>query len=811
MVLKRSKQMKMLMAMWCVVLGIGVAGADTVTFQQNVNGYAGTADAMIEGAASYWGYCYNYGGTKTMWCRGTPSADGFEQAVLIRFDDIFGPGKIDISRAADIASAKLKLYCTSDFTDGGGSYNILVRAMNTSWVEGNTDGDTETGAVTYGYRGYSNQYWGTNGIVEDGPAAGVDLANGIECWPSQPVVGQWLVVDIRNVIRLWAKNHLGENGGLANNGLYLIVNGDKWRGAQFASSENDTVAQRPELEVEYTYDPIPQTNVTFQQDVNSYAGTADAMIEGAASYWGYCNNYGASKTMWCRGTPSTDGFEQAVLIRFDDIFGPGKIDAYRAAGISSAKLKLYCTEDFQDNGSYNILVRAMNTSWVEGNTDGDTEMGAVTYGYRGYSDQYWGTNGIVEDGPAAGIDFDDNMQVWPGQPVVGQWQVVDISEIVRLWAKSYLGENGGLANNGLYLIVNADKWRGGQFASSENDTVAQRPVLDVQYASEPLIHQNQAFDVPAIGSIATDGNLNDWPSSTLWSEEYITWHGDGLSSHTKAKFAWNDAGDILYVAIRTNQANGGHAVIGISSNVDATAWSASGDATQLAFDIVGGSVVVMNEIDSYSSGSFAHKTTGVTAGAVLGTDGYYIYEIAIPVWTNWVTPGTKVSLTAERSTLYIYSMMEDVYAGANGTDLTYDGNPNFSGPGGFSYASVLTLKKGMIPGDANNDGAVDVGDLGILAANYGGSGKLWNQGDFNGDGFVDVGDLGILAAHYGEGSVNPTNFDADYAKAFGTTVADDTENDSTPGSSVCNTLGLPLVAGLMLAGLMLMTSSKLEE
>jgi formylglycine-generating enzyme required for sulfatase activity len=118
-------------------------------------------------------------------------------------------------------------------------------------------------------------------------------------------------------------------------------------------------------------------------------------------------------------------------------------------------------------------------------------------------------------------------------------------------------------------------------------------------------------------------------------------------------------------------------------------------------------------------------------------------------------------------------------------------------------------KNTRMPGDANGDKMVDVGDLGILAANYGGSGKTWAQGDFNGDTLVDVGDLGILAAHYGEGAVNPSSadFNADYAKAFGTTVDSEDTADEV-GSSVCSSLGLPLVAGLMLIGLMIV---KLEE
>jgi hypothetical protein len=124
---------------------------------------------------------------------------------------------------------------------------------------------------------------------------------------------------------------------------------------------------------------------------------------------------------------------------------------------------------------------------------------------------------------------------------------------------------------------------------------------------------------------------------------------------------------------------------------------------------------------------------------------------------------------------------------------------------GFNYTIKMKVA-GVVSGDANLDGSVDVGDLGILAANYGGTGKSWNQGDFNNDGLVDVGDLGILAAHYGT-SASKADWSADYAKAFGSTVTDDI-NEDTLGSSICNGLGLSLIAGLALMGLMLV---KLEE
>lgn len=56
---------------------------------------------------------------------------------------------------------------------------------------------------------------------------------------------------------------------------------------------------------------------------------------------------------------------------------------------------------------------------------------------------------------------------------------------------------------------------------------------------------------------------------------------------------------------------------------------------------------------------------------------------------------------------------------------------------------------GWMHADANHDGKVNVGDLGIMGTNYGRTGMGWEQGDFNQDGIVDVGDLGMLGCRYG--------------------------------------------------------------
>lgn len=57
----------------------------------------------------------------------------------------------------------------------------------------------------------------------------------------------------------------------------------------------------------------------------------------------------------------------------------------------------------------------------------------------------------------------------------------------------------------------------------------------------------------------------------------------------------------------------------------------------------------------------------------------------------------------------------------------------------------------FLPADFNQDGKVDVADLGILATYWNGPGTR-AQGDANNDGVVDVGDLGLLASDWGAGT-----------------------------------------------------------
>jgi hypothetical protein len=161
----------------------------------------------------------------------------------------------------------------------------------------------------------------------------------------------------------------------------------------------------------------------------------------------------------------------------------------------------------------------------------------------------------------------------------------------------------------------------------------------------------------------------------------------------------------------------------------------------------------------------------------------------------YVTPSSELR--------YAYlDMSQDYWADQRVAQLNV-GNPSYAGTAlAFDRQNQPVIAAGevlaynnysLVPGDANLDGMVDVGDLGVLAANYGKSGMFLTQGDFNSDGIIDVGDLGILAANYGVGT-SGADFTADYAKVFNSNVAEVEES----GSNLCSSLGLSMIAGLFL-------------
>ena len=211
------------------------------------------------------------------------------------------------------------------------------------------------------------------------------------------------------------------------------------------------------------------------------------------------------------------------------------------------------------------------------------------------------------------------------------------------------------------------------------------------------------------------------------------------------------------------------------------------------------SVAVDSAGNIYISGSV---TGNLDDGTGVGGEDIFLacYDPnGILLWTKQIgTIGNDISRSVA------IDVLDNVYISGY-THSTLDGM-SAGGTDAFLIKFQPPLAIELIPGDANRDGMVDVGDLGILAANYGQSNKLPEQGDFNRDGVVDVGDLGILAANYGQGTVNTTlDFNADDIRTFDETTNKNTfanNNTRKTNNLVCNSVGLPLVAGILLTCLL---------
>jgi hypothetical protein len=337
----------------------------------------------------------------------------------------------------------------------------------------------------------------------------------------------------------------------------------------------------------------------------------------------------------------------------------------------------------------------------------------------------------------------------------------------------------------------------------------------------PAAYRNPA-EIP-FGSANVDGDLSDW-AGAAWAtlnvisiEDSTYTTADVQQDVPEAYYTARWQANKIYMAVKVRDTghfftdtyttwNGRDAIevflhTDNNGNVNYVPYSTTAQQYEVGLKIDGLSTWAAVG----SNGSHDLSTTpdvAVMAGKVVGQWIYYEMAMIPYTYLGLLETGDMSTTVGSQLTagqvigLDVDIISNNITGAFLGKKSENDLTPKYCNWEKFGLHKLIA----RLAGDANGDGAVDVGDLGILAANYGGTDKTWAQGDFNNDGAVDVGDLGILAANYGS-----SNFSSDYAKAFGTTVA---EEDDVTGSSICNGLGLPIIAGLMLMGLMLV---KLEE
>jgi len=152
---------------------------------------------------------------------------------------------------------------------------------------------------------------------------------------------------------------------------------------------------------------------------------------------------------------------------------------------------------------------------------------------------------------------------------------------------------------------------------------------------------------------------------------------------------------------------------------------------------------------NYHDGDFAVGSPyySSTAGAYAQSASHYgTFDQGGNVWEWNETVAYETSTTARRGMRGgAWSHSELALAAA---ERYYGDEPSF---GYFNIGFRVAAVSWRIPGDANLDGDVDLGDL-FTVRNYFGAPGGWSEGDFDADGIVDLDDLFSVRNNFGYGT-----------------------------------------------------------
>ncbi len=236
--------------------------------------------------------------------------------------------------------------------------------------------------------------------------------------------------------------------------------------------------------------------------------------------------------------------------------------------------------------------------------------------------------------------------------------------------------------------------------------------------------------------LATDGSGNQYQDAATWTNSGSGWVVNDLinrSVYTLGAFAAtavNDAGT-------------------------AVGWGQFG-----GIDPQGG----QNAVEFTSSGM---PIMLGNLGALGAQNGVVPNDSALGINDSGVVVGTAVTSTSAQDAFIWDSAngmrdMNTVFASlvpsgwtlseATGIDNNGDIVGYMTNSANISLTEGFLISAHSLPGDANEDGKVDINDLAIVLAHYGQTGMAWAQGEFTGDGTVDINDLTIVLAHYNQTS-----------------------------------------------------------
>ena len=189
----------------------------TRTFQEGVNGYLGVKDTHVRSDAA--GTPFGSNTSLVVDLDDNAAAGNQPSQVLIRFDNLFGPGQNEIPVGATIINAELLFRTGNNANDESNTSSSLFRMLS-DWDE-NSTWNSLTGGIT---------------------ANGSEAATTAEGTLFPTSRNSLLAFDVTASAQAWAN-------GEANRGFALLANGTN--GWQILSSEEGITALRPMLSVTF--------------------------------------------------------------------------------------------------------------------------------------------------------------------------------------------------------------------------------------------------------------------------------------------------------------------------------------------------------------------------------------------------------------------------------------------------------------------------------------------------------------------------------------------------------------------------------
>ncbi len=213
----------------------------SVSFQQGVNGYTGTEDTTLRGTAPATSYGIDAEVQIDLDDGGTP-----EQG-LIRFDNIFGYGADQVPFGSTINSVSLVINVTNPASTGA---TVTLHRMLTSWDETST--------------------W--NSMVGGLQTDDVEVSSTVDATLLNPdVLGTNTITGLESIVQTWSD-------GATNYGWAIFT--DATNGLDFSSSEEATIALRPELIINFT----PVNNVPVATGNTVIASEDVPLVIGAGDF-----------------------------------------------------------------------------------------------------------------------------------------------------------------------------------------------------------------------------------------------------------------------------------------------------------------------------------------------------------------------------------------------------------------------------------------------------------------------------------------------------------------------------------------------